>query len=157
MLHIPTAQAQARLKRILIAAITIPTALKTLAAMVVGIILFIGFTGFVAMMVSGFDATEKAELINWYEESYVARRYDELKEQLELHNLHDEDFSLYWEAVESYELRCLCIQWNMAAQQGVEGVEENAVLCLSRLEAMAEEPQFSRNAGLLEGFWEDAQ
>ena len=130
--------------------------LKTLAAILAGIILFFCFTGFAALMTYGFDATGKAELINWCEETYIARRYDELREQLELHNLYDEDFALYWEAVEGYELRCLCIQWSMAAEQGIVGAEKAAGQCLSQLKTMAENPQFSRNARLLEGFLEDA-
>ena len=131
--------------------------LKALAAIVAGFILLYFLIGFIGLMAVGFDTPDKTDLVSWCEDIYVSRRYDELRDYLILYDLYGEECALYWAAVEGYELRCGYIQWSMAAEQGIDGAEEAAADCREQLQAMAENPQFSRNARLLQGFWEDVQ
>lgn len=130
---------------------------KAAAVLVIGSFL-ITLVLFTVYTVSGVDENiSQAELVSWCEDDYYSRDFQDLYETLTLYALYSEDYAVYWEVVEGYQACIQYIQWERAAQLGIENAEKEAEMHFTRLQELAEQPAFARNELFLKEFLTSAQ
>lgn len=113
---------------------------------------------FTLLHISSGDASDDgnmAEHIRYCDRSYYDRDFADLKETLTLYELNDDEFDVYWEAVNGYETYIDYIQWTAAAAAGMQGAEEHAQQSYAAVRENAENCQFSQNETILQKFWTD--
>lgn len=131
--------------------------LKALAALLIGFILIYTLIFTVGFVAEGNDVSQ-ADLINWCEDDYSDGNYASLYDLLTLYELYNnEDFAIYWEAVEGCQAYQQYRQWHQAAKLGMEGAQEKADASYAQLEKLAAAPEFPRNERILEEFLKLAQ
>ena len=125
--------------------------LVLLVALIIGNLLFytVGFA-------FDRDDVNLVSSINQCEEAYRERDFAALLDRLNLYDLYDPEFDLYWEVAEGYDQMVACRQWLAAAKAGVDGSEQKAQAILEQLRSWAETPQFPQNKKILQGFLQQA-
>ena len=116
--------------------------------------LFLGFFLICLLMaavlgVSLENDVSMADLVSWCEDDYYDRDYAALYDTLTLYDLYGEEFAPYWEIVQGSILQQEYIQWERAAQIGIDGAQEEAALRYTQLQTLAEQPVYPRNAKFL--------
>lgn len=130
---------------------------KALAAVLIGLFLIYTLLFTVGFVAEGDDVSQ-AELINWCEDDYYNRDFAHLYGTLTLYDLYgSEDFALYWEAVEGCQAFEAYLQWQRAAEMGMEGAREKAEESYALLEDLATDPEFPQNARIFEEFLQNVQ
>lgn len=97
----------------------------------------------------------KAQIINSCQYDYNQRDFGSLYGTLNSVDEYVDDYDLYTEAVQGYQLRCQCIQWNAAKMHGIPDAAERAEEYLKQLQSMADSPRFPQNRQLLQSFLEE--
>lgn len=129
---------------------------KSVAVLIIGYFL-VGGLWFTVVSVSESESElSKTDGLNWCEEDYRKRNFADLYDTLTLYNLYDECYDVYWEAVNGYDVFVEYEQWKQAAGLGVDGAEQEAQSRYETLEKMAQNPEFSQNAKILNGFLDQA-
>lgn len=107
-------------------------------------------------LVSGATDLTKVDRISSCAREYYERDYAELNNYLLIYDLYEDVYDVYWEAVDGYNTLVCYYQNEKAAQMGVDGAQEQAQSLYQKLEEMAQKPEFSQNAKILQEFLEDA-
>lgn len=106
-----------------------PTKLRIIVkfcTLLLGLYLLITFMFFTVQYATGsYDVIlTKAEQMDCYERLYKENNYSELRDALLLYDAYDEEFDLYWEAVNGYGDYMQYLQWEKSMNAKIEGSEE---------------------------------
>ena len=127
-------------------------ALKSAAAVLLAFFIVTLLLSTIEAVGTGMYGTTDAELVGWCEDDYYARDFARLHDTLTLFELYDEEnYGIYWEAVEGYGLLLDCETWTNA------GDTARAEASLAALAALAERPAYERNRAVLEALLAEAQ
>ena len=130
---------------------TVVLIVKAIAVVLIGLIAANLLISIIFVSSDNHSITQ-VDKISWCERDYRNRDFAELYEELTLSNLYGEDYDVYWEAVEGYNLLVSCYQWREAEQAGVADAHAHAQSALQSLETLAQNSEFSQNSKILADF-----
>lgn len=73
-----------------------------------------------------YDDNDKADYVNWCNRYYYAKEYGSLLEELQLFNLYDEEFDIYWEITDGYRDYIEYEQWSSVTDEELPGSSQKA-------------------------------
>lgn len=131
--------------------------LKGIGALILGYVLVSVLLAIIYYASGADNSISKSDAIDRCEYYYHKRDFSALNQFLDLYDLDDEYYDVYWEAVKGYNTLISYYQWDAAAQQGMEGAENEAERLYDALSRKAQEPDFSQNAKIFKGFLKQAK
>ena len=100
---------------------------------------------------------EDARRINWYDKYYYEKQYDELYDDMHLHNSYDDKFDVYWEVLDAYIDSVECLKWRKVSESQIEDAGEMEQYYYDKVIEAAKNCRFPQNQKYLDDFVESVQ